>query len=362
MSDELTTVVVVISLGLAILIGITVLDEVGTAAIKAEGGTDGDGYDRVTDSVLLDGNNWVQVRDDYAKGRNETLYDSLGNALRLTGANDSYVETETEIDVPTDQNFTVSTWARVNRSGDAENMTMTALTVQGEAVLAYNGTTGNWTGYYYSDKTRDSYRVDVNAPNQPGNLTRVSLWANGTHLAIYRNTTQGQIVALGDSTADASIGAGNWNGTVEETSVDGHPVTDTQRNELVNDPVSVRPGGDHRARLMYDELSGTSLRALWATGGATASNASLVEGFPGEVLDRADLLGNGDYRWRIEGPEVKPLDGGEVDGAPILWAEYDRSQMAATAMEKIADAMNLANILVLVLVASLLLSATRFRQ
>lgn len=343
----------ILAIGIALLIGFTVLDGVGTQAVDEESGS------LVNDKVLLDGNTYVQVRDKAAKGINPTANDSMGYAVALTGAPDSYVETESSIDVPTDQNFTVSTWARVNPTGNAENMTMTALSVQGEAVLSYNGSTGNWTGYYYSDKTRDSYRVDVDAPNQPGNLTRVELWANGTHVAIYRNKTRGQIVALNDNTVDASIGASNWNGTVEETSVDGVPVTDAQRSELVDDPVSPRPGSDHRARLMYDAGSGGTVAVYWASGDATISNGSWVLGFTGEVLKRADILGNGDYRWKPQGPKIKPLSGGEIDGAPVVWVEYTRKEAAYQAVEGIANGLELASLLLIVLAAGLVLTAVR---
>lgn len=346
-------VVTALAVGIALLIGFTVIDGVGSQAVDEESGT------VVEDEVLLNGNEYVQVRDELAKGVNPTARDSLGNAIALTGADDSYVETDESIDVPTDQNFTVGTWARVSPDGDAENMTMTALSVQGEVLLQYNGTTGNWTAFYYADSTRDSYRVDVSAPDQPGNLTWVAAWANGTHLAIYANTTRGEMVPLGDSAADSSIGASNWNGTIEETSVDGVPFTSSEIDALVADPVSPRPGDDHRGRLMYDAGSGEAVAVYWAAADATLSNGSWVSGFPGEVLQRADLLGNGDYRWKTQGPKIKPLAGGEIDGAPVVWVEYTRKEMAYQAIDDIASGLELAGILVIVLISVLVLSVVR---
>lgn len=339
-------ILTVVFVGAVIALGIPIFDAVASA-----GG--GDPVTRHTDVGVATGE-FRQI--DTSGDVKEVLQvnDSTGYGVALTGANDSYVESAGSIDVPTDQNFTIGTWAQVDEKGDAENMTMTAISVQGEAVISYNGSTGNWTGYYYSDKTRDSYRVDVDAPNQPGNLTWVALWANGTHVTIYANTTQGEIVALNSNTADASIDAANWNGTVDETRGFGEPLTSSERSDIVNNPVAPQPGQSRLFRLMYDQGGGDSTPIYFASDTASLSNASWVSALSGNILTQGS-----DYAVGWFSDAIKALDGGGLDGAPVAWVTYRivPQELLGGVLASLGDALVLGSLVAVVVVAKRLVGS-----
>lgn len=245
--------------------------------------------------------------------------DSTGYAVELTGANDSYVRSQGGVDLYENDTFTASTWARVNSSSSGE--TMTVLAAGSDVTLQYNGTDGNWTAWYYESSTGDSYRVDVDAANQPDNLTWVAAWRNETHFTIYRNTTQGEIVNISASNRSASgeFNASNFNGTLEETRVFDEALNSSERSGVVNNPVAPRPEANRTLRVMYDEGSG-STTALYFAGGERAdlSNFSWVHGHDGHVLTEGT-----DYEIDLSDGTITALAGGRIDGAPVVWIDYE---------------------------------------
>lgn len=311
-----------VNLMLAIVIAVPILF-IGIAVL--EGGSDNPDGTFTKDHVELgDTGEFVDVR--VAKsGDNHTVFNSRGNAVRLTGANDSFVESDQSIEFATDQNWTVSTWANVNSSAASENMT--AISLDGRVLIQFNGSQGNWSVWYFDEGGRNSWRANVSAPNQPGNFSLIVAQHNGTHLTIHRNQTQGDVVntSAGDNIEPIWVNSTNWNGDLDETRTWDANITDSQRNQLFTDPID--PVVNARtARLYYDLGSGNAVLIFHTAGKATLSNGSWVDGKAGSEMDPKtgplDVTGGNDYEWDEDGPQIKPRAGGDLEDQPVAWVDF----------------------------------------
>jgi len=98
-------------------------------------------------------------------------------------------------------------------------------------------------------------------------------------------------------------------------------VSSSQRTTLYDTPTAPVKANE-TARIYYDARAGESSIDVYRTGGdLTLSNASVVDGFAGQDLEQAGVLGNGD--WRRDGRTVIAVDGGKLDGAPVAFVDYD---------------------------------------
>lgn len=245
-----------------------------------------------------------------------SVNDSTGYAIQLSGAGDSYVRSDQNVSIASDDTWTVSTWARV--SDGAANDTMTAISANGRVLIEYNGTTGNWSAWYYDDGSRDSYQVEVSAPNQPENLTLVTATSNGTHFTIYANTTQGETADITSSSLeDSEINATNWAGTLEETKTYDDYTNLSEQQDLYDNPIAPKTDRNRTARLMYDEGSGSSTAIYFAGTTATISNGTWVNGLAGHELTEGS-----DYEIDQSSGTITALEGGRIDGAPVVWIDY----------------------------------------
>lgn len=348
--NPIAVVITVLTIGLAVLIGIAVTDTIGQQTDTTP--------TAVSDIQPLDGASWVNV--DSAYGDNQTVYQSWGNAVKLNGANDSYVKSDQEVTIATDGNWTVCTWAKVNDM----NSTMTALSVDGRVLLGYNGTTGNWTGWYYDDGSQSSWVVESNAENETESLHQLCMVRDEPRIRFYVNATRTDSVSntSAANVDSAGVASENWNGTVEETRTFDEALTASQRNATVNQPNDPLKNGTRTARMMYDAGSGNRVHIWWSDADATLSNGTWTSGFAGEKMDRAGPIMANDYRWNNEGPRIKPSEGGELDGAPVAYIDYDKASISARVMPDIASALELAPVILLVLLAGVILGIVqRFR-
>lgn len=242
--------------------------------------------------------------------------DSTGYGIRLTGASDSFVESQESFELAGDDTWSVSTWARVNES--AGSKTMTAVSANGRVLLQYNGTDGNWTAWYYDESSTNSYRVNVSAPDQPGNYTLVTVTSNSTHLWMYANTSKGDVKNITASNiADVGVSATNWNGSLDETRTFDDPTNDSQQSTLYSNPVAPRPDRTRTARIMYDEGSGTTTAIYFTSTRADLSNTTWVTGLSGNELTEGT-----DYTLDQDAGTITALGGGRIDGAPVVWIDY----------------------------------------
>lgn len=261
--------------------------------------------------------------------------DSTGNAVELTGASDSYVSSNAQYTIAEDSNWTVGTWANVDSSAANENMT--ALSADGRVLIQYNGSRSEWSVWYYAEGSRDSYRVNISAPNQPGNYTWVEANHNGTHLQVFANTTGGEIANTSKSNIQsANTNTTNWDGSLDETRTFDDSLNSSQRSDLVSNPIEPRKGTNRTSRVMYDQRSGSEYPVYFTGTTVTAHNFTRVSGLPGNELTEGV-----DYTLNTDGGTITALANGRIDGAPVVWIDYEYLDGVSNNGRTILDAFNL---------------------
>jgi hypothetical protein len=320
---SLATILVTATIVFIILfIGIAVINPV-IQATSSGGGGEGEGGEFTEATVELEGTGtWVAINDD--TGVNETVYDSRGYAVHFADGNDSYIESSRDVEFSSGGNWTVSLWASLNESATA-GKTRGVLNLDGQLQITHNDTSSEWTAHYYDEGARTGTNVSIPAPSQPGSLTNIQVVRAGDDLTIYRNTTAGETATLNDSSVfDAPVEASDWYGRLEELRVYDDALDASTRNSLYDDPNGPTTGHNQSGRAMFDEPDKSRQRLFYTDAYLEQSNVSFQRGHPGTVLDEGSfgLLG-ADYEWNTEGPELKPVSGGRLDGAPVAYVDYN---------------------------------------
>jgi hypothetical protein len=239
---------------------------------------------------------------------NVTANQSLGTAAQLDGSQDSYVSSASAPDVSGD--WSVSTHVRVRD-------TTTTQIVYSDAgrVLLYNGSANEYVGVWYDSATGETYAVRETA-NDAENLTHLALVHNSSRadtLRLYEDDTD---VATTASTTGESFAGDNLNGTLEETRVFNDSLSASERSALATTATAPLPGSDRAYRVMYDGYSVPSaFPAFFVDGSAGVGDINLVDGAAEQATERGT-------DWRLDGGEVVALDGGSLDGAPVVYVQY----------------------------------------
>lgn len=309
--------------GKVVIAGIlmVVIATVGITVVDAIDGVNDNSVNQ-DDAVLLDGTNYVDVNQD-GQGSNPTVKDSRGHALAFTGADDSYVELNSDANFYTDDNWTVMQGVWIDPSATTNNMTVLALGDPTDVLLRYSNTSGTANFSAVIMDPGDTYIANVTV-SDPTDPHLIYITREDNNVSIYANTTKGESVdtsVSGDINVDL-VNDTNLNGRLDETRTFDDVLNDSQRSALVGDSVQPLKNATRTTRIMYDAGSGTAVSVYWSPVSATASNVSYADGFPGHVLDRAGMIADNDYRWKNTGPKIKPSEGGRIDGAPVAFVEY----------------------------------------
>jgi len=310
---------------------------VGVSAVSHAVETSDADKERIQTAETLDGTTWQHISDK--RGDNQDVYDSRGYGIFLSGSSDSYFQSESDISL-SDSNWTVSAWA-----ARANNTDMTALSIDGSLLLNYNATQGNYTAWYYDDGSRDSYTVSVDSQSPQNRLEHIAVVNNDSALTIYSNTTQGTSADLGtSSSADAPVNATSWNGTIDELRISSttawkQTTIQTHYSDPI-DPLAINQSG----RAMFDEPYRDSQRFFYQPGDVLTSNVQFVAGLPGSEMAQGT-----DYEWNYNPTEIRPLAGGELDGAPVAYVDYDELQIGSGAIASYGNALTAIGILVVLL-------------
>jgi len=332
--DDLPDILVTLTIVVVIL-------AVGTLAVSTVVST-GDYNDQVQTAAELDGTQWTRLDDTV--GVNENVYDSRGFAIQLTGADNSKFSSSETFDVASDETFTASVWLQRNNDTD-----MTAYTLDSNLVVGYNASRGNYTAWYYDEGDRDSYQVEV-SEQSGNNLENVVVVRDNETLTIYSNLTHGTRADLSvASTEPAPTNSTNWNGTVEELRLSDVAWNSSVRSNHYNnpiDPLSVA----QTARIMFDEPYRDYQLLFYADGRINQNNVNFVQGLPGQELDSTEvLLQQSDYKFRQEGPQIRAVSGGEVDGAPVAYVDYTSKGIAGVLVDDWNNAVGLAGVAIILL-------------
>lgn len=241
---------------------------------------------------------------------------SLGTAVELDGTNDSEVTVDGTIALDDDTDtWSVCTWARPTSA--ANNTTATLIKYQ-DAAIVYNGTSDDYRGYYYETANRSA--VDVTLPdNGTATLKLLCLQRDGGTVTLSRNDSASASVALGSESGVSPPPSTHFAGVIEETRLFNRSLSASERAEWVNEPSLAIGGAAPDLRVMYDARSGTTFRAFFTGGTATASSAQLVDG-----ADAPTLVEGDDYRWTGTLNATLVIPSGSVleqDNA-VVYAQY----------------------------------------
>jgi len=303
--DDLVSVVITLVLVFTIIfLGTFVANE--TLAT----GTDSS---RVNTHALLDGTSWTTIDDSV--GQNEEVYNSLGFAVNLTGADDSYAQTTQSISLSSDETWTVSVWAHVDPAAASSNMT--AVSANGRLLINYNGTAGEWRAWYYDEGSRHSYQVSVAEQGPATALENVVVARNGSTLTIYANTTAGTTADLTTANSQpAPTEATNLDGRLEETRISDTAWNASIRSSHYSTPIDPLPV-NRSARIMYDEPYRDSQLIFYSPASLETNNATFAAGLPG-----SELTAGTDYEFQTDGPTLVATDTGALADAPVAYVDY----------------------------------------
>jgi hypothetical protein len=278
----------VLIVGAVSLVVLSIVLLLGTALVGGMAGAMGVNEDPVNrtaspDPITETAVGFENTNDGREITRVYRVEDSTGTGVELTGAEDSFMQAEADVELATGGNWSVSTWAAVDAG--AAGKTMATVSADGRVVIQYNGTDSEWRAWYYEEGGRDSYLANVSAPNQPGDLSLVTATANETHFWIYRNGTRGETKSITtDSIASLNLSATNWDGRLDETRTFDDYTNDTEQSDLTTNPVAPRPDRNRTARLTYDEGEGDTTAMYFTGERATLSNFTWVDGLAGNLL------------------------------------------------------------------------------
>jgi hypothetical protein len=114
---------------------------------------------------------------------------------------------------------------------------------------------------------------------------------------------------------------------------------------------------------MFDQPDKSTQLLLYTDTKLIQSNVTYSAGFSEQIMDgvsfTASLTGSTDYEWYEKGPEIRPVDGGELDGAPVAYASYDFKSTGLGVFLGFLDTIELAAIVPLLLMMSLAVFALR---
>jgi len=241
---------------------------------------------------------------------NLTVNQSLGTAVEFTGASDSGLQGQADIDH--DETWSASLWARSDQVRDQRALQLDDwLYVD----LVNNSGTAAWRVTYYDEFNRQTEQLQVSASNSTTTWTNLVVTSNGSTLTLFENNSQVASTPIngGDSIPN---GTNNWDGRLEETRVLDDEVNSSQRSTLYSEPTAPVKANE-TARIYFDLRPSEGSVDIYRTGtDLDLSNASRVDGFQGQGA--------------VEGPDYEfsrltltALDGGTLDGAPVAFVDYD---------------------------------------
>lgn len=334
---------------LMILLGVILF--VGLSVASATLDTTDNTRENVTEPALLDATTWTTIDDN--TGTDETVKNSLGNAVTLTGANDSYYQSTSNLDLIQDDTWTISTGVKIDPGASGVNQSV--LSSNGELIIWYNASNSTYDAWFYENGGQNTYRVSVNVSGPTNALTTVTVARDGDTLTIYRNTTAGASINVTQTnTAPSPANLSNLNGTIDEVRAFDDALNSSQRTDLHSNRVAPLPNTNRTARIMFDEQNTNPQLLFFSSGSISLSNATITpDGYPGSVMDpdtiSNQLAGTVDYDWSTDGPEIRATDGGELDGAPVAYAQYTSYGLVGTIVGDFQTAMILAGILIILL-------------
>lgn len=332
---------------LAVVVGVAVV-VVGQVFAAAAGADDS--RQSFQSAVEIDGDTATLTGSNVSVGGVEQ---SLGDAAALDGSRDSYVAGAAAPNVSGD--FYAGTYVRVDNTTGTRTVY-----ADDQRLILYNGSSGQWVGVYYEASTGRTWSTSLIA-SDPTNWTHVALQLDAGALELIEDNQFSSVTATNDGNVTTQAFTGdNLEGDLDETRVFDEPLTDSERQQLVDSPTAPLDTAERDYRVMYDSYSSSpgSFPAFFVSSSVDASGVTLVDGFAGQPTQAGT-----DYR--VNGDTITALDGGSLDGAPVVYAAWTASVGLFNSIFVIGGlvgtAFRLGGLLVVVVVASLIYQTELFK-
>lgn len=235
------------------------------------------------------------------------------------------------------------TWSTcaVAELDDAANQQATYdVTGWDNATIQLEYANGSWS-IWAQNASGATARATV-AASSPTNPTAVCGVSDGSSVTIYADGSQGTTDAY-DAAVESRAVSLDWYGTIDEARLFDSTLSASAASRYATDPWAPFPGEDRTSRYYLDEGQGTDTRVVFQS-----PNATLVGDVGwGDGVDDPQLQNGTDYEIGVGPLEIKPLAGGQVDGAPILYVEYSTNAFGAIVLS-IADLGETAFVLLIV--------------
>lgn len=340
------SVILALVISVVLLAGIAIVDPLSDTVDTVEVENDSVGLGDAGETIEL---------EEFGSAGDETVRNSLGNALVFTGADDSYLSADDEVGLNLSANWTISQGAWVDAGATGEEMTLLTLG-NGDLHLRYaqDGATSVWQVWIYLPPD-DTYVANVTATDVT-NASVIQVRRSGDSLTIWENNSAGDTVDLSASNeAPVNLSAAsNFDGRLDETRIYQSALDSSDRQALVDstiEPVDPEP----IARIMYDEMDGSTVAIYFASTDASASNVSLGSGFAGAIMDSSGLLSSGDYEWRTNTPALTVVEDARLDGHPNAWVSYDWDRSGGV-VTGLANAISFASLLPILLIVGAIMT------
>lgn len=230
-------------------------------------------------------------------------------------------------------------------------------------VVAVNNSTfridwanGYWAAYYEQPSANTSARV------------RVPATADQTPVVVTFNESSQELAITADGSSDTAVLDSdqeqrrislNWVGVIDEVRYLDGELSAAQIDTYQADPIDPLENATHEARWLFDEGSGST-----SVGYYNGSQATLVGAGWGAGVAAPGLDAGTDYELVDDPLAIVVLDGGYLDGAPVVFinVQHPLAAVVETLTSGVSSAFMLIPVVLLVLIASVAVAAIRRLQ
>ena len=268
-----------------------------------------------------------------------------------------YIDGDGHVDAPAGGQVTDGHWS-VTATGwldyDAnQNATYTVTGAESAEVLVQYHQ-GQWSAIYYDD-SGDSAQALVDATDPNELTTLVVTWDDtAEELTLSVDDDRTDTATLTADTPDRSV-ANDWHGILDEVRYIDRALSGSETSTYHDDPINPLASADHNLRLMFDEGEGDTTRAFYA---GDSVDAQLVNADWKPGVDDPGLVEGTDFTISTDPLTVSIVEGGYLDGAPIVYISTGASGFASlmfSVMQTGASALGLLVVGILVFAASAVL-------
>lgn len=231
---------------------------------------------------------------------------STGDALGVSG--DAYAEIPDPNATTRDDGWALAVTVEPGDI-DPENTHLIYAEANGTIVVQYEA--GYYSAYYETDDGRDAFVTTPAGGDRQA--IGVTYRAASDELALYLDGTQVDTDSP-DSTTEVRKPAYEWDGTIDEFRRWETPQGNATHAAYASDAIQVLDPANATHRAMFNDNDPETV--YYATGNATLVGDTTLEA----GVEPPEMVASTDYELATDPIRIRAVDGGYLDGAPVLFA------------------------------------------